>query len=153
MTGRQKIQLGAVIATYVAVVLTMALDARRAASTKERLAGDMTVFSRLMADAPPPPIAVAAREPLLIRMQKSVEGLGLKDRAPKLSAVPTTPGAPPQVSLSMEGVPFDRIVLLLEGISGEPDVQISSFRIERSGGSDERFDFSATFIQSTTGVS
>jgi hypothetical protein len=85
-------------------------------------------------------------------LQQIVEPLDLKDRAPKWSGRESAQGQPATVSLSLEGVPLDRIAALLERFSAEQDISVPAFTLERSGGSAERFDFSATLVDVSSGA-
>lgn len=133
---------------YVVALASLAWDVRQRAATRGKRVSDFSAFTALIQQVPAPlPVPTAPSEALLVRLQRSVDQLGLKDRAPKLSAGVASPGQPSSVSISVEGVPFDRISELLERISAEPDVAVPVFQLERSGVSDDRFDLTATFIE------
>lgn len=133
---------------YVVALAYLAMDVRQRAGIRAKRLSDFSAFATLIQQVPVPSRASATpSEALLVRLQRSVDQLGLKDRAPKLSAGASSPGQPSSVSLSVEGVPFDRIAELLDLISAEPDVAVPIFQLERSGASDERFDLTATFVE------
>lgn len=138
---------------YVIVVFNLAYRVVDTATVKERRMAEFVAFAKLISEIPH--VSLTARttstEPLLIRLQKAVEQMDIKDRSPKWSAKEASQGQPSTVTLSLEGVPFDRIAGLLERLSVEPDVAVPAFMLERSGASAERFDFSATFIDISAG--
>ena len=150
--SRQTIILWTGVGIYILAMSYSILESRDAISLRRRRETQFSDFSKLVPQIGPALPSNHSREPLLIRLQKSIEQFGLKDRAPKLSAGPASPGLPPTVTLSMEGVPFDQVSLLLERLSVEPGVAVSVFRIERSGASNERFDFSTTFTELPEGA-
>ncbi len=147
MKSGGKLWVLAAAALYVITLIIVLMDVRQRADIRTRRMADYRTFSTLIQQTPPPSSEPAYSEPLLVRLQRSVDQMGLKDRAPKLSAGPASPGQPASVSVSIEGAPFDRIAELLERISSDAAVASPQFRLERSGASDERFDFSATFVE------
>ncbi len=138
---------------YAGVLLYLIHDIRRASDVRTRRLDEFQQFSKLLLDAPQlpaPPAAgadVTVSEPLLVRLQKAIEQNGLKDRSPKLSSGPATPNSPASTTLSMEGVPVERIAYFLEQLSIDPAILVPAFKLERSGASDERFDLSTTLVE------
>lgn len=147
MTSRQKSILSPAALIYVFVIGYLAYGFTAATDLKKRRQTEFSTFAGLYTEIPYAPPVIKSSEPLLIRLQKSVETLDLKDRSPKWSGKESSQGQPATVSFSVEGVPFDRLALLLERFSVEPNVAVPAFLLERSGASAERFDFSATFIE------
>lgn len=125
---------------YVLSLVYFSTNVMDARSLRDRRAAEFAAFSRLIVEVPRTPPPAQSAESLLVRMQRSVDQFGFGDRALKLSGGGNLP-----VTVGMEGVPFDRISTLLERLSAEPDLATSAFRLERSGASTERFDFSASF--------
>lgn len=136
----------AVAVLYAAVILIQIANVRRSAELKNRRLSDFAAFSQLISKIPDEPAIPSSAEPLLLRLQKSVEQFGLKDRSPKWSSGSGAPGQPSTVTLSLEGVPFDAVSQLLERFSADAAVAVVLFKIERSGPSGERFDLSASFV-------
>ncbi|OGH58390.1 MAG: hypothetical protein A3G34_13765 [Candidatus Lindowbacteria bacterium RIFCSPLOWO2_12_FULL_62_27] len=133
-------------AAYCALLLYLGLDVRAAARIRDRRTADFVAFSKLFSELPNVPPTPKPADPLLVRLQRIVEPLDLKDRSPKWSGREAGAGQPATVTLSLEGVPLERIAALLEQVSAERDITVPSFLLERSGASVERFDFSATFV-------
>ena len=129
-------------ALYLIAFAYVALDASAGVSLKERRQADFASFAKLISEIPYLPAAPKSSEPLLIRLQKILDQMDFSDRSPKLSGGGASP-----VTLSLEGVPFDRISRLFELLAADPNMATRSFRIERSGASADRFDFSASFTE------
>jgi hypothetical protein len=123
-------------------IVYAAMDGSAAVSLKERRQAEFASFANLIAEIPFVPVMPKRTEPLLIRLQKALDQMDFADRSPKMSGGGASP-----VTLSLEGVPFDRISRLLERLSQDPSLTTPSFRLERSGASPDRFDFSASFTE------
>lgn len=133
---------------YVLALFTLLLNTRASSDLRDRRTSEFSDYARLFQTVKALPARPAApAEPLLVRLQSAVARPELKDRAPKLSSGAAAPGLPPSVSLSMEGVPFEIITDILHALSSDPNLSVTAFRIERSGRSDVRFDFSATLSE------
>lgn len=134
--------LGIAVILYLVAIVYAVMDGSAAESLKERRQEEFASFATLIDDIPHVPVMPKPAEPLLIRLQKALDQMDFADRSPKLSGGGTTP-----VTLSLEGVPFARISQLLERLSQDPGLTTPSFRLERSGASPDRFDFSASFAE------
>lgn len=152
MNSKQKAILSAGAGLYLIVVFVWVYGVLTASDLRDSRQAEFSAFSKLLADIPPTPPSVKSSDPLLVRLQRTVEQQDLKDRAPKWSGKEASQGQPATVTLSLEGVPFDRITVLLEQFSVEPGIAVPAFLIERSGASAERFDLSATFIEQPAGA-
>lgn len=148
MKTSKKTALWAAACAYLFLIGFFVSDALHTHQLKIQRMADFTAFSEMYVKLPPLPPAGNSSDPLLIRLQKSLEDANLadlKDRAPKWSGKDASGGQAAGVTLSVEGVPFERLSALLERLSTESDVSVPAFRVERSGASKERFDFAATF--------
>ncbi len=152
MNSKQKAILSGCGVLYVTVVFVLIQGVLTASNLRDGRQTEFSTFSKLFSEIPALPPLLKSSDPLMVRLQKTVEQLDLKDRSPKWSGKEASQGRPAMVSLSLEGVPFDRIAVLLEKFSTEPRIAVPACLIERSGASAERFDFSATFIEQSTGL-
>ena len=151
MSSKQKAILSGCVVLYAIVFCSLIYGVLTDAGLRDSRQMEFSTFSKLFAEIPPLQPSIKSSEPLLVRLQKTVEQLDLKDRAPKWSGKEASQGQPATVTSSLEGVPFDRIAVLLEKFSTEPNIAVPAFLIDRSGASAERFDFSAAFIEQPAG--